>query len=104
MEAWGWIIVFAVGLTALQLLLYRYLVGGGDVPGEARGLVGDGDDTNRTTPSAEWSNDFRHGTFGTHVDRGQRESGDGRRCPRCGAENEAEQAYSRCWNCARRIA
>ncbi len=103
MEAWGWIIVFAVGLTALQLLLYRYLVGRGDVPGEARGLVGDGDDANRTTPNAEWSNDFRHATLGAQVDS-TAAAEDGRRCPRCGAENEAEQAYSRCWNCARRIA
>ena len=103
MEAWGWIIVFAVGLTALQLLLYRYLAGRGDIPGEARGLMGNGDDSNRTTPSAEPPNDFRPGTFGPQVDRG-RKSESGRRCPRCGAENEAEQAYSRCWNCARRIA
>ena len=96
--------MFAVGLTALQLLLYRYLVGRGDVPGEARGLMSDGDDANRTTPSAEWSNDFRHGTLGAQVDRTPQGSDAGRRCPRCGAENEAEQAYSRCWNCARRIA
>lgn len=103
MEAWGWIIVFAVGLTALQLLLYRHLADDGNVPGEARGLVGNGDDSNRTTPNPEGSSDFRSATLGRRVDRG-RESGDGRRCPQCGAENEAEPAYSRCWNCARRIA
>ena len=103
MEAWGWIVVFAVGLTALQLLLYRYLAGEENVSGKTRGLVGNGDDSNRTTPNSERSSDFRPGTLGRRVDRG-RESGDGRRCPHCGVENETEQAYSRCWNCARRIA
>ena len=103
MEAWGWIVVFVVGLTALQLLLYRYLAGGGNVPGEARGLMSNGDDSNRTTPNPERSGDFRTATLGRRVDRG-RDAGDGRQCPQCGAENEAEQAYSRCWNCARRIA
>ena len=91
--------MFAVGLTALQLLLYRYLA----EDGEARGLVGNGDDANRTTPNPDRSNDLRPATLGRQVDRGQN-SGDGIRCPECGAENEAEQAYSRCWNCTRRIA
>ena len=102
MEVWGWIIVFAVGLTALQLLLYRHLLGSRNVSPERRGFVGDGEDSNRTTPNAEWSNDLGH-PMGRQLDRGDgRENG--RRCPHCGTENETEQAYSRCWNCARRIA
>ena len=102
MEVWGWIIVFAVGLTALQLLLYRYLLGPGNVSAETRRLVGDGEDSNRTTPNAEWSNDLSH-PIGRQVDRAG-DWNDGRRCPHCGTENETEAAYSRCWNCARRIA
>ena len=30
MDVWGWIVVYALGLTLLQLLVYRYLVNGGE--------------------------------------------------------------------------
>lgn len=97
MDAWGWIVVYAIGLTVLQLAVYRYLLGGeGDD-------ASNGDSPVRTAP---------RGSDAVGVARLQAtESRDGtsdgptaRLCPRCGVENEPDRTFGRCWNCANRLA
>jgi ribosomal protein S14 len=44
MDVWGWIVVYAVGLTVLQLLVYRYLLNnGGSLTRRVGTPFGDGD-------------------------------------------------------------
>lgn len=151
MDVWGWIAVYAVGLTLLQLLVYRYLLNsGGSVTRRVGSPFGDREegDSSLVDGSASPSNDSgsRSSTgsssgsgsgsrlSSTNDDTGGGESGssrprgrdawpeaptgfhplgastespettdagtDGRPCRHCGAVNEADTTFTRCWNCA----
>lgn len=122
MDVWGWIVVYAVGLTVLQLLVYRYLLNsGGSLTRRVGTPFGDGDgdstvsngssrqhgnrppdapgDADRdATPSpapgvAAWPEEH------PRVRRAEPVATDGRRCPHCGVENERDETFTRCWNC-----
>jgi hypothetical protein len=133
MDVWGWIAVYAVGLTLLQLLVYRYLLNNsGSLARRVGTPFGDGDG------ETSWSNGPSGGgqpespprspetnapgrrpdrSSGRPVDawppaevaeqrRGRPgDTGDtaGRTCRHCGAANESEEAFSYCWNCAREL-
>jgi hypothetical protein len=131
MDVWGWIAVYAVGLTVLQLLVYRYLLNSG---GSLRRRVGtpfgdgesDGDDPwgrgRSGSPDPPGSRGTRPDQDGPPprdaeptrgVDAWERRAapgagrrpgeGDGRTCPHCGTVNERDDTFSRCWNCAREL-
>jgi hypothetical protein len=114
MDVWGWIVVYALGLTILQLLLYRYLVGGSGTPVDRGANV-----EREGSPPFESENDDRGdrdsrgdvdprvrallgrsepGPWGEQPDRASEEPGV-RTCPHCGAENEPDPVFSRCWSC-----
>lgn len=98
MDAWGWIAVYAVGLTVLQLVVYRYLLGG-DEGGDAS----NGEPPVRTAPRGSDT----VGVPRLHATESREETSDGptaRPCPRCGVENEPDRTFDRCWNCAGRLA
>ncbi|WP_136589611.1 DUF7577 domain-containing protein [Salinigranum halophilum] len=140
MDVWGWIAVYAVGLTLLQLLVYRYLLnsGGsltrrvgtpfGDREGErdssspwvegSSGPAGDsgssppsshGDGTaGRDTPSPRGIDAWPQESAGVRRASETRPTSeaaptDGRPCRHCGAVNETDTTFSRCWNCAREL-
>jgi hypothetical protein len=132
MDVWGWIVVYAVGLTLLQLLVYRYLLNnGGSLTRRVGTPFGDGDretsfsnaSSGSNSPSRRNGSAPRPGEVDAGADSGpataatDRRSRDppaspdradpdtprGRRCPHCGAENEADDAFSFCWNCAREL-
>lgn len=108
MDAWGWIVVYAIGLTVLQLIVYRYLLGGDDGVQYETTFGGDGDDAAkgdsrvRTAPRG-------HDAVGVSllqpVESADRTSDrpNARLCPRCGVENEPDRAFDRCWNCVGRL-
>ena len=107
MEPWGWIIVYAVGLTVLQLIMYRYLARQGEtLSGSATTPRADRDDESRRRSRqgahppdrAPWL-DQRRFASAERTDGGTA----ARRCPHCGTDNESERAFGRCWNCAKRI-
>lgn len=88
MEPWTWILVYLVGFTLFQLLLFRYFsddhafdgvsLGSGETAGVQsldRGQVPP--DANQRAESDE----------------------EGVRCPHCGTDNEDEQTYMFCRNC-----
>lgn len=88
MEPWTWILVYLVGFTLFQLLLFRYFSDGRSADGLS---LGSGE---ATGPQS--------------VERGQplRESnqqsddeGTGVHCPHCGTLNEDAQSYTFCRNC-----
>ncbi|SFG63156.1 hypothetical protein SAMN04488063_2655 [Halopelagius inordinatus] len=108
MDAWGWIVVYAIGLTVLQLVVYRYLLGDDEGVQYETPFGADGDDASngeshvRTAPG---------GRDAVGVPRLQAtelrdDAPDGptaRLCPRCGVENEPDRTFDRCWNCAGRL-
>jgi hypothetical protein len=130
MDVWGWIAVYAVGLTLLQLLVYRYLLNNGGslsrrvgTPfsnGEretswSNGSSGSsgrsgqsetprppqGPDGGGTRPSAS---NPRPGERPVRDTPGPAPDGtDGRRCPHCGAANESDETFTHCWNCTREL-
>jgi hypothetical protein len=100
---WGWIVVYALGLTILQLLLYRYLVGGGEGISEgSRGLGDEGREVNVDGPDRSAEVQFDPLAPRSDVSRWTVEDGM-RVCPHCGAKNEPEQSFRRCWNCVGRL-
>ena len=92
MEPWTWILVYLVGFTLFQLLLFRYFSDDQSFEGMS---VGSGE------------------TAGVQsVDRGQappeatmraQTTDDGVRCPHCGTHNEDEQNYMFCRNCVAQL-
>lgn len=106
MDAWGWIAVYAIGLTVLQLVVYRYLLDDDEgVQYEGR-FGGDGDDAEsraRTAPRGRDSVGVPRLQATESWDR-EPESAGGRVCPRCGVENEPDRTFDRCWNCTSRLA
>ena len=96
MEVWGWIAVSAVSLTLLQLLLYRYFTDGERTPRESRGFIGD----DGRDPDVDRRDTGVFDPFTGRSDaRGLTGDGTARLCPNCGAENDAEKTFKRCWNC-----
>lgn len=106
MDTWGWIAAYAVGLTVLQLLMYRYLARHGDaLSGSAALSGGDGDEESRHR-SASMSPERTYWMDEDHlgsIDRPRDDPADARVCPYCDVENEPERAFARCWNCAGRL-
>ncbi|RDI72079.1 DUF7577 domain-containing protein [Halopelagius longus] len=104
MDAWGWIVVYAIGLTVLQLVVYRYLLDGDE--GVQGGFGGDGDDAESHARTAPRGRDAVGVSRLQATEAWDRESGpsDARVCPRCGVENEPDRTFDRCWNCAGRLA
>ncbi|MUV56624.1 hypothetical protein SAMN04487947_3048 [Halogeometricum rufum] len=108
MDPWGWIVVYAIGLTVLQLLVYRYLLNNGDETGYD-GVFGDSEDR----PDGTVAQGTERGGLArtprlaaspnSPADRPDSRS-DGRYCPHCGTENEPDRTFDRCWNCANRLA
>jgi hypothetical protein len=129
MDVWGWIAVYAVGLTLLQLLVYRYLLNSGgslrrrvgtpfsdgdgerdaswmdgssSPPGDSGSARSPGDDdtAGRDVPSSRgldaWPKERAH--VASRPQPRPAET-DGRPCRHCGAVNEADQTFTRCWNC-----
>lgn len=105
MEVWGWILVYALGLTLFQFLLYRYLVNRGETLTESlsggRDLGFEYERGRSASLRRERTRDrLEADTRGVPPGRLPNvESGDGRICPNCGAENEPDTTYDRCWNC-----
>ncbi|AHZ23044.1 hypothetical protein E6P09_01895 [Haloferax mediterranei ATCC 33500] len=97
MDVWGWIVIYALGLTLLQLLVYRYLLNGGEPTiGDSSGR--DSDRSERYVhPEIAASFEERSRTGVQTTPTGERI------CPNCGAENEADTTFDLCWNCTRRI-
>jgi hypothetical protein len=125
MDVWGWVLVYVVGLTVLQLLVYRYLLrDGGSLtqhlgtpsgdndheapwsqgstgPNRSVGGPADSDAEPDDAPPAmdAWPEDDAYVPPGpTRPD-----TTNGRRCPHCGAENETDEAFTHCWNCTRAL-
>jgi hypothetical protein len=82
MDAWGWIVVYVVGFTLFQLLVFRYIRGG---PSPDNGSA----DPPITSEMPAIERDRR-----PDVD------GDGRFCQHCGAKNETDTVYTYCRQCA----
>ncbi|WP_416840144.1 hypothetical protein [Haloferax sp. DFSO52] len=97
MDVWGWIVIYALGLTLLQLLVYRYLVNGGE-PTMGDGVGRDSDRMDRYVhPEIASSFEDRSRTSVQVTPTGERI------CPECGATNEADTTFDLCWNCTRRL-
>jgi hypothetical protein len=86
MEAWGWILVYLVGFTLFQLLLFRYFTN--DADGAS---LGTGDVS--TPQSVEQGQPVRDDGERSDSDR------DGDFCQHCGAFNENEQKFRYCREC-----
>jgi hypothetical protein len=107
MDAWGWIVVYAVGLTVLQLLVYRYLLNGGGAVGYDAAVGRESEEAPNGDGAAPASGREFPGTPRLYAqDRHQADVSESteRYCPHCGAENEPDRTFDRCWNCANRIA
>jgi len=90
MDAWAWILVYLVGFTLFQLLLFRYFSDGRAFDGVS---LGSGE-------TAGVQSLDHAGTTGESPQRGETEDDDGGlRCPHCGAHNEEETTYTYCRNC-----
>jgi hypothetical protein len=136
MNAWGWIVAYAVGLVILQVLVYRYLwrrsgpIGGDEsgrwrAGGRDQGDVGPRAGTRDPVGGDEIYDRGRERASDRGVDPSTEEGpGDrdrppeadpswvpgagaeagagtpsGRTCSHCGAVNEPDRTFDRCWNC-----
>jgi len=86
--AWIWILVYVLAFAVFQLVLYRYLQGEEQPPIEQ--ATPDYGDTERAPSRAT-------------VTPGEGESGEMVCCPRCGAYNERDSAYTYCKECVQRL-
>ncbi|MDG5777966.1 hypothetical protein VB773_05155 [Haloarculaceae archaeon H-GB2-1] len=84
MEPWGWIIVYVVGFTLFQLLVFRYISGG---PSPDNGSADS--PLAAEMPALERDRHTRDG----HAE-------DGRYCQHCGAQNESDPMFTYCRECA----
>jgi hypothetical protein len=89
MDPWAWILVYLVGFTLFQLLLFRYFSDGRAFDGVS---LGSGETAG--TQSLEHA-----GTTAEMTQRTDAEAEDGVRCPHCGAHNEDDTTYTYCSNC-----
>jgi len=112
MDVWGWVIVYAIALALLQLLLYRVFVDNGESVADRGALPRrDAEDADadrgarRVDPPRERFEALVGNSMGPHPDAEPLVADpDGRRvCPRCGAENEPDAEFDRCWNCTNRL-
>lgn len=91
MPGWIWLLALVVGLTALQLLVYRRLRRESDqAPSAGR---------NRERSLQPGS----HLAFEADAGEAKTPSGDRRRCPHCDAENDTDPVYTYCAVCLRRL-
>jgi hypothetical protein len=114
MEVWSWILVYAAALILLQILVYRYLWR------QREPLAGEGYSQWHDRARSRASNHRREREEAARRRRARAaeaaesegdpspppagNAGDGgRTCHHCGARNEADGAFTRCWNCAERI-
>lgn len=107
MEVWGWVVLYVLLFTLLQLLLYRYLRDEDrsllqSAPGrlDASGfddLAGDRFDEYTDDRFEGDDHDRSDGT-----ESGLDERDDHRRCPHCGSPND--RAYTFCRNCVNPLA
>lgn len=88
MEPWSWILVYLVGFTLFQLLLFRYFSDGRSFEGLS---VGSGETAG--VRSGDGSQAQPDGNERTDTDD------EGVHCPHCGAHNEDERPYTYCKNC-----
>lgn len=89
MDLWGWVIAYAVVFVLVQLLVYVYYLRRGDGADHSVRPAATGD-------PGQYGR--RPSTLPDHdADAGVE---DGRRCPNCGARNEAVSTFSYCRNCA----
>ena len=110
MNLWGWVLVYVVGFSLLQVLIYRYLS-----DREERGTNAQSGEcaTARTTPRGEqWAGEG-HPTGGEPSpetdpyasketeETDARSTPRSRHCPRCGTLNGADGTYTYCKNCIR---
>jgi hypothetical protein len=134
MDVWGWIVLYAAGLTLLQLLVYRYLLNNrgsltrrvgtpsGDAawsdrtadsragtPSKDSSSAGDGDRESGSVPSSSPPDRSAGRSVpsledgGAWVEPKQLGVTGNRRCSHCGAENEPDATFTRCWNCTREL-
>mgnify|MGYP000424576503 CR=1 FL=1 len=113
MEAWGWIVLYAVVLAVLQLVLYRAFVGDGNSVFDGGGSRHDVEEVEvergrrpADQPGEPFEAFVGHSTRGrTDADAPVAERGrtDEWICSHCGAENERDETFDRCWNCAGRL-
>ena len=108
MDPWGWIAVYAVGLAALQLLVYRYLLSGDDEVGYDRVFRDRDDRPDSVASGSDRGGSARPPRLAAAPGRVERSPEDadsrGRYCPRCGTMNEPDSTFDRCWYCANRLA
>ncbi|WP_207591783.1 DUF7577 domain-containing protein [Halomontanus rarus] len=95
MELWGWLAGYLVLFAVLHLLLYYYYVRRDDDRTPASPSFADGNrsgvrysSSSDASPRATDDSEVSPEIDGETVD-----------CPHCGAENEADQTYTYCWNC-----
>jgi hypothetical protein len=93
MEPWGWILVYLVGFTLFQLLLFRYFTDDGQFDHASLGS---------SETSAPRSVERRSATEGSMPADEDDPAGDetgGVRCRHCGTYNENEQLFTYCRSC-----
>lgn len=132
MDVWGWIAVYAIGLTLLQLLIYRYLLNSGrsltrrvgspfgDREGDGESSWMDGSSSPTSNPNSSGDHDGSGGRDSSPSARGidtwpqasasvpqpsrtDPSVADGRPCRHCGAVNESDTTFTRCWNCTQEL-
>jgi hypothetical protein len=87
MEPWTWIVVYLVGFTLFQLLLFRYVSDGqalGGVSLESGETAG---------PQSVERGRMQPDTAASSTTEGQV------RCPHCGVANDDDGAFTYCRNC-----
>lgn len=97
MNVWGWIVLYVVVFSLLQLLIYRYLRSDDDSPLLHSTPPGAEQVGAEDVPAVEdVRNDRVLDEFG-QGDDSDRHDGDSdlRRCPHCGTENRALYTYCR---------
>ncbi len=106
MELWGWVLLYVLAFTLLQLLVYRYLRRSSDsgVPGPA--VSGDPEyRAGDPRPPRELDRHDKSPTDGTDERTGAGESNptdEGQvRCPHCRTINDRDSMFTYCEQCVR---
>ncbi len=99
MQEWLPIAAYVLLITVVQLLVYRRLRNRGDTSRRAalRGVRGIDSDPNGDT------GDHRGTDAHPSPSRDPTDGEDAHVCPACGARNEPDQTFSRCWNCTTKL-
>jgi hypothetical protein len=113
MVGWPWLLAAVLGVTLLQVLLYRRLRGDADRAGRTGDQHGRADRSGRTEDQRgrdEGHSVTRRSAFGmggaaAFAAGNDREDtpddADGRSCPHCGARNEPDDVFTYCAECVR---